>query len=231
MEKIYGYKEKDIIGLAEFIGSNKNKSLTQAFNEYALINGKAQGTVRNLYYALAKKSTEDIEFCNKYLQGKPINVSKITQFGDDERDKLIDSVVLAKKQGNSIRKQILSLAKGDAKLALRYQNKYRNILKNNPELISNALGKMGVSNAKKDELIDSKPNLISDKQLEKLKNEIDTLVDKISLKLRRENDCLKKRIAILESENLRLNAMIQKTEKGREAKKFFDFVNGKEYIN
>ena len=231
MEKIYGYKEKDIIGLAQFIKQNSNKSLTSVFNEYALINGKAQGTIRNLYYALAKRSLVDKEFCNKYLQGKPIIVSKITQFDGDEQAKLIEQVVIAKQQGKSIRKQILDLANGDAKLALRYQNKYRNIVKNNPEVISNALNKLGAMSVDRIKQQTNKPNLISDKQLERLKSEIDSLVDKISFKLRRENDCLKRRITILESENLRLNAMLQKTERGIKAKNFFDFVNGKEYIN
>ena len=99
MEKIYGYKEKDIIGLAQFLKQNANKSLTSVFNEYALINGKAQGTVRNLYYALAKRSLIDNDFCNKYLQGKPITVSKITQFDGDEQTKLLEQVVIAKQQG------------------------------------------------------------------------------------------------------------------------------------
>ena len=95
MEKMYGFKEKDVIGLAELIKNRGEKTLTEVFNEYSLINGKAKGTVRNLYYALAKKSATDKEFCQKYLDGKPLEVSQIVQFdGEQERD-LIRKILLS----------------------------------------------------------------------------------------------------------------------------------------
>ena len=80
MEKIYGYKEKDVLGLAEFIKNRGNASLSSVFEKYGLASGKAKGTVRNLYYALAKFSSENQEFCDKYLDGKPLKVSKIIEF-------------------------------------------------------------------------------------------------------------------------------------------------------
>jgi hypothetical protein len=67
MEKIYGYKEKDVIGLAEFLKKKGTLNLSETFVEYGRENGKAKGTVRNLYYALAKRSNFDKEFCQNTL--------------------------------------------------------------------------------------------------------------------------------------------------------------------
>jgi hypothetical protein len=66
MEKIYGYKEKDVFALANFIKEKGELPLSTLFERFGAINGKAKGTVRNLYYALAKKSNADKEFCQKY---------------------------------------------------------------------------------------------------------------------------------------------------------------------
>ena len=89
MNKIYGYKEKDVVGLAQFLLERDKGSLSSKFNEYAMLSGKAKGTVRNLYYALAKKSKEDKDFCNKILNGKQLNVGKIVEFSESEEKQFI----------------------------------------------------------------------------------------------------------------------------------------------
>jgi hypothetical protein len=135
MEKIYGYKEKDVLGLAQFIKNRGNASLSSVFEKYGLASGKAKGTVRNLYYALAKVSRQDDEFCKKYLNGKSLSVNQIVEFSSDEEQSLIDSILLERAQGKSVRSIIMNMANGDSRLALRYQNKYRNALKNKPNRI------------------------------------------------------------------------------------------------
>ena len=77
MEKIYGYKQDDVVLLAEYLKNRRGGSLSKVFYEYGKMHNKATGTVRNLYYALAKKSAEDEQFCNKYFDGVPLKVSKI----------------------------------------------------------------------------------------------------------------------------------------------------------
>ena len=133
MEKIYGYKEKDVIQLAKFINGRKDKTLTKTFNEFAVEHGKSKGTVRNLYYAIAKLSNKDQEFCDKYLNGQPIFVSEVENFSKEQEMELVKKVLLLKHQGKSVRNAINLLANGDAKLALRYQNKYRNFIKTKRE--------------------------------------------------------------------------------------------------
>ena len=130
MEKPYGYKESDVIALAEFIkgGEFLGKPLSEVFKEYAKKSGKSAGSVRNLYYALAKFSRENEKFTAEYLGGKPVSVEKPDGFSAEEERDLISKIENYKKNGTSVRKATLLLARGDAKLALRFKNKYRSVI-------------------------------------------------------------------------------------------------------
>ena len=215
MEKIYGYKEKDVVGLAEFLKNKGALNLSETFIEYGKENGKAKGTVRNLYYALAKKSNTDKDFCQKYFDGKPLKVSKIVEFNKDEEKELIKKILLKKEEGMSVRSAIMELSDGDAKKALRYQNKFRNALKHNPKLIAEivmelkeeghsvSMGKAGAGAI----------NLITETQFKRLKTEINGMVGRIAESVRKENEYLKNRVGILERENLKLCNLLYGSEK------------------
>ena len=211
MEKIYGYKTDDVKLLAEFLKTRGNGSLTKAFSEFGAKFGKAKGTVRNLYYALAKKSVEDNEFCQKYLDGEPIKVSKIVEFNEKEERELIRKVLLDKASGKSVRSSIMDIANGNAKVALRYQNKYRNALKNKPELFNSVVKELSDSGYNVSDLDGFNApykHCQNDAQINKLKQEIDGLVGKIALNFQKENKALKERVCSLEKENLKLLKII-----------------------
>ena len=230
MEKIYGYKEKDVKGLAEFIKNRGAKSLSSVFEDYGDYSGKAKGTVRNLYYAIAKRSAEDGEFCSEFFGGKPLKVSKITGFDEKEERTLIKKILTAKEQGKSVRSIIMELADGDGKLALRYQNKFRGAIKNKPRLVAEVVEEMKRDGIKVTALTlaDRASSIVPDQTLNKLKREVDLLIDKIALKTRKENQLLKDRVSALERENARLISLIQTTSS---AEKFFKNRETKEYIN
>ena len=209
MEKLYGYKEKDVILLAEFINTRRNNMLTKTFNEFAIEHGKSKGTVRNLYYALAKLSNKDTEFCKTYLGGEPIKVSEVENFTNKEEKDLVKQVLLLKNDGKSVRSAINELAKGDLKLALRYQNKYRNFIKNKKEELENLLEEIKREKGVEIEL-ENKDNQVTfnEIQIKRLKSEINGLVNRISLDLQRENKTLKERIEFLQKENLKLSRLL-----------------------
>ena len=231
MDKIYGYKEEDVIGLAKFLSLTKEKNLTNAFKEYASSVNKAPGTVRNLYYALARKSNQSQEFCDKYLNGKKIEVHKIVEFEDDEEIKLIKRVLVSKSEGRSVRSAIMEMAKGDGKLALRYQNKFRNAMKNKRSLILKLSEELCLSSPIKENNGENITSIVSDNQFNKLKAEINGLVGRISVKIRRENQYLKQRIATLERENLKLCNLLYGSIKPTDARRFFDKKDEQENIN
>lgn len=207
MKKLYGYREKDVIKLSKTLSERKNEPLSKTFERFAAETGKARGTVRNLYYALAKTSATDAEFTAKYLGGKKIEVCRIKEFDAQSEKDLVYGILELKNKGYSVRGAVYKLAEGNAKLALRYQNKYRNVAKHKPEIIENALASLGGAKCGKN-AAKEKPFTVPDYLMARLKKDIDGLVGKISAKIREENEYLKKRAAFLETENLRLSNML-----------------------
>lgn len=191
MNKPYGYKEKDLIALADFVenGGFYGKPLSRGFKEYALISGKAAGSVRNLYYSLAKFSRENADFSDKHLNGKPIFVQKSEKFSEEEKS-IISKIAEFSARGVSVRHATICLAGGDAKKALRYQNKYRNAVKR--------------SVAREND--DSALQIVSAEKFlsARLKAEINRLADRLVSDYKKENARLYRQVAALKSENERL---------------------------
>lgn len=233
MEKIYGYKEKDVIGLAEFISKRNNQPLSKVFESYGILNQKAKGTVRNLYYALAKLSNRDKDFCKKYLNGQPIKIEPIIEFSKSDEKALIEKILTGKKEGRSVRSVVMELANGDGKLALRYQNKYRNAVKHNNKLITEiALEIKGDDNflalnesVKKSEFFDE--DITIDKSLIKIKKEIKQALSKFILKASAENQRLIEKIELLEDENLRLSRLLYGGDKSKAVLRMLKSKNSK----
>jgi len=191
MNRPYGYKEKDLIDLAEFIvkGGFSGKPLSQGFKDYAAITGKAAGSVRNLYYALAKFSNENAEFTEKHLGGKPVKVEKSEKFSEEENG-IVSKIAEFKSRGVSVRRATICLAGGDAKKALRYQNKYRNALKF----------------SEKQKARESDAQILPTEKffVKRLKAEINKLADRLAAGYKKENAKLIRQLAALKAENERL---------------------------
>ena len=218
MKDLYGYKEKDVSGFLQFIKENPALSKSRLFYEYAKKVKKAQGTVRNMYYAMVKAGVLDVD------------VKKITPFDSEEERKLIKDVIRLKRSGKSVRKAVLFLAGGDAKKALRYQNKYRNALSVKPQLVREIEGEIDKEMGKSEKDGGEKVNF-NGVQLKRLKKEIDLLVERISQGVRKENDYLKSRVTTLERENERLLFMVYGEHNSQNAIKKFYLDKGKDILN
>ena len=188
MSKIYGYKEEDVKNLYDFIKKNKNIPLAQAFFAYGKFYGKSKGTVRNLYYAMAKKSREDESFSKEYFCGEKISVKKNVKFAENEEKDLVRRIDGLKGQGYSVRRAVAELSGGDQALALRYQNKYRNLTKNKPR--QKADGKSELVN----KIFGDVYGKISTQKIEQVKESINSLYDKLIKDLKAENEFLRKKL-------------------------------------
>ncbi len=234
MHKLYGFKESDAKELIKYLKENKGKNLTKIFTEFALIHNKSKGTIRNLYYAIAKKSEEDKEFCAYYLDGKNLNVNKITAFNYEDEKVLVKKILIEKSKGRSVRSAINELADGDMKLALRYQNKFRNAIKKDSSCIKEAIKELRQSKGYDFiplNTLDTRTINVSDGIYKKLKTEIDSLVDRISKEVKRENLILKEKIAILEEENLKLKKMLFGASNAETAIKFLSEKEGENILS
>ncbi len=185
MNKINGYTEEEATGLIEYIytGKNAGKTLSYLFETYGKEHGRAKGSVRNYYYTLLKSSAD--ERVEKLLEGKNLQAGVIRPFTEEETDEMLKAILLERSKGISVRKAICNVSGGDGRLMLRMQNKYRNLMKKQPERISRAAKEVGVPEEK----------TFLQRRLEK---EIDALYARLAIDLRRENEALK-----AELENLR----------------------------
>ncbi len=205
MNKINGYTEEEARNLVEYIkeGKQKGKTLTYLFETYGLSHGRAKGSVRNYYYALMKNERGD-ERIVRLLDGSQLSVEKIREFSPEETEAVLRSILAEKSKGMSVRRAIFNLSKGDDKLMLRLQNKYRNTLKKQPERIASLAEEMGLK--EEAERIFSAKEKGSNGDLpdrdflkRRLENEINALYDRLAQGLKEEN-------ARLRAENERLKS-------------------------
>ena len=215
MQKINGYTEEEARELVEFVeeGRRAGKTLTALFAEYGSRRGRARGSVRNYYYALMKNEQAD-ERIVKLLDGRELSVGKIRAFTEEEADEAIRSILQEKAKGMSVRKAIFSLARGDDKLMLRLQNKYRNTLKKNPDKIASLskelFGDASVGLGKSRTSADHRQRKIlqgkeAGQALQKrLEKEINDLYDRLARGLKEENLRLIEENASLRAEIERL---------------------------
>ena len=144
-EKINGYTKEEAKNLVEYIwtGKKAGKTLTALFKSYGEQHGRARGSVRNYYYALMRSAKSD-ERVMKLLDGKDLSVEKIREFTEEETHDALKSILAEKSKGVSVRRAILNVAGEDPKKMLRLQNKFRNVLKKQPEKILQAEKELGI---------------------------------------------------------------------------------------
>ena len=84
--------------------------------------GRKPNSIRNYYYLKLRESGEHTK-------------TAFVPFGDEEVSMLLKEMLTGQATGKSVRGIALELADGDKKAMLRYQNKYRSLLKSDPELV------------------------------------------------------------------------------------------------
>lgn len=208
MNKIYGFKENRIKDFGEYLKRTENtKSLTKIFSDYSATSGMSKGTVRNMYYALARACKKDRDLKKTYWGEKEIKVNKSESFSPEKERELVKKVMFGKMNGKSIRKSVYELADGNEKLALRYQNKFRNVAKEKPSLIDEVSEEIEKETGDKYDY----RKTVGEFAYKKLEREIDALVDRISADVKKENEELKLKVAALTEENLKLYNALSKS--------------------
>ena len=143
-EKINGYTKEEAKELIDYIaeGKKNGKALSYLFASFGKEHGRAKGSVRNYYYTLLKQRGD--ERVVRLLDGTNLSVDKIYAFTPAETDEALKSILTEKAKGMSVRKAIQNVAAGDDKLMLRLQNKYRNLLKKEPERVKKMAQSLGI---------------------------------------------------------------------------------------
>jgi len=195
MNKINGYTKEEAESLVKYVcdGRGKGKTLTRIFEEYAARSGRAKGSVRNYYYALLR-STDNADV-KSILEGTNLKAEDVRPFTEEETDKILKAILAQKSKGISVRKAVLNLSKGDDKLMLRYQNKYRNVMAKQPERIERLMKECGYS--------------VSDEGRKAIEDRIHVLYDELANSLKEENKRLSAVIKRLTDENFLLKLQVK----------------------
>jgi len=102
------------------------KPLKKVFEAVAKATGRKPNSIRNFYYARIKE---------KDLSTSALHAGAFVPFSEEEIRQLLRTVLSAQANGISVRACTMSMGGGDNKAMLRYQNKYRALLKNRPKLV------------------------------------------------------------------------------------------------
>lgn len=200
MAKMTQVQIRQLMDLA-YEAKNKGESLSKVFDSFAKQTGRARGSIRNVYYSSLKQTSGDEKYKKSVLGEKSLSVAKIISFEDCETDFLLEKILIGVTFGKSVRRVISEMTE-NPKLALRYQNKYRNVIRFDRQRVQ----------AVREKIIEDygkcydpyKESAFSDVLLLKLKREINLLCDKIALEQREENQKLKQKILELEQERKEL---------------------------
>lgn len=106
--------------------SRQGTPLRSVFEQVASSLGRKPNSIRNYYYAQLRQRPE-----TGLNRAAPFQT-----FSEEEVRELLRTVLIARGQGISVRACVMRMAGGDRGLMLRYQNKYRSILKNRPHLLA-----------------------------------------------------------------------------------------------
>ncbi len=124
-------KENNLLWETADEAQQQGLPLKQVFEKIAVQTGRRPNSIRNYYYAQVRQR-----------EGNHAPTARFVPFAEQEVTALVEQVLRARAKGKSVRSCLQEMANGDHSLMLRYQNKYRSVLKNRPELIEQIIGQL-----------------------------------------------------------------------------------------
>jgi len=109
----------------------KGLPLKQVFERIAEQTGRRPNSIRNYYYAQARQR-----------QDGRVPSPRFVPFEESDVEQLVEQVLMARAAGRSVRACLQEISGGDHSLMLRYQNKYRSVLKNKPGMIEEIMERL-----------------------------------------------------------------------------------------
>ncbi len=119
-------EETDMLWREIRAAADSGAPLRQVFDRMGQALGRKPNSVRNYYYMqLRDQAGEELR-----------RAAPFETFTEDEVHDLLRRVLMARGEGRSVRSCVMDMSNGDRTLMLRYQNKYRSILRKKPDLIA-----------------------------------------------------------------------------------------------
>jgi len=117
----------------------KAEPLKSVFERVAAETGRRPNSIRNYYYVRIKQADAP--------ETAAAHSPAFVPFTEEEIDHLLRTVLGAQARGQSVRACTLEMGNGDNRMMLRYQNKYRALIKNNPDRVREVIAAMRAENA------------------------------------------------------------------------------------
>ena len=134
------WQDEEVKKLFDFVQNYtiQGKSLSLAFKEYALKNNRQPNSVRNYYYLELNNLLNNPQRTKLLDIDLSYHKKKTTKyFTEEEAKQQMQELINLINKGYSVRKACLTVGNGDLEQMVRLQNKYRSLLKNNPEFLNN----------------------------------------------------------------------------------------------
>lgn len=151
--------EIDLLFEAVRTANEEGRSLREVFCSVGQQLQRKPNSIRNYYYARVRETPE--------LAPRQ---TPFRAFHPDEVHELLRQVLMGRGGGESVRACVTRLAEGDRSRMLRYQNKYRSILKNRPEML------LSVAEELKQEGLPCPENVVEYRQYGTGGNAVDNIV-------------------------------------------------------
>ena len=123
-----GWQEEETAQLFTAVkaAGREGTPLRTVFESLANDLGRKPNSIRNYYYAcLHQQNDTEMSRCAPFVLFTP-----------EETHDLLRQVLMARGRGMSVRSCVMQMAGGDRSRMLRYQNKYRTILRTRPDMIA-----------------------------------------------------------------------------------------------
>lgn len=161
-----------------YSAAGRGSGLSEAFRQMAEETGHSVNSVRNYYYSQLKMFSLVPDVASD-LGIKLVNSRReqFVTFDESEIKSLVRTVLTEKAKGNSVRKTIYDLSDGDAKLALRLQNKYRSTLVHHKSLVRDIMSELESSGTPYFDPYEKKLSSDKSDNLSKLAEYVKTLDD------------------------------------------------------
>ncbi len=197
---------------------SEGQSLLFVFDEFSKKTNKAKGSVRNFYYKTIANCKNSEKLRLKLGVDKTMFPQLVLEFTKMEEERLLKQVLTLITSGKSVRGAISEIAGGNEKLALRYLNKYRNLIKEKKDLVYKIMDEVKSEIGRCKNPYETTYSIKKQRQIE---NGIDKIFKDAFLEQKQENARLVKRVEKLTKENAKIKEMLTKTLKNKDITKEF----------
>lgn len=128
-------EERELLWKEVEQAGREGAALRSVFDSVAAQTGRKPNSIRNYYYMSVRGggAPDGVE-CQRAAPFVP--------FDDEELHSLVRQILRSRAEGRSVRACVMELGNGERARTLRYQNKYRSILRTRPEYIRQVMDEL-----------------------------------------------------------------------------------------